>query len=73
MQALALSIKSPQAVNNTFIVCPDDVMTYEEWVTMLAQKLDRTLPLFHLPLPIVKLTMHVCMHPVGNSFYVLLY
>jgi len=57
VQAAALALTVPAALNNTFIICPDDVLSYHEWIVLLTGELRRTPPLFCLPMPVVKLAI----------------
>jgi len=52
------AVTSPRSsLNNTYILCPDEYLTYGEYVAQIAQELGRTPPLFSLPFVTVKLLM----------------
>lgn len=59
VQAVTLALTAPKAINNTVIICPDDVLSYKEWLELLAKELDRIPPLFSLPIPIVRFVINV--------------
>ena len=40
----------------TFIICPNDVLTYKQWIVLLSQEMGRAVPFLHLPFPMVKLS-----------------
>eukprot|EP00051_Salpingoeca_urceolata_P011090 m.136837 g.136837 ORF g.136837 m.136837 type:complete len:393 (-) comp16982_c0_seq7:1478-2656(-) len=55
-QAILLSVNaSPAALNNTFFICPNESLSFKEWIVLIASFVSRTvLPWLHLPFPVVK-------------------
>jgi hypothetical protein len=41
--------------DDTFILCPDEGLTYQRWIEVISEELGRAKPFLHLPFPVVKL------------------
>jgi len=66
VSAIMCSIRAPpSALDNTYIICPDDYLTYHQWIDQIALELGRAPPLFQLPINFVKLVIGV-IGPVLN-------
>jgi hypothetical protein len=46
--------KRNECGNETFILCPDDGLTYQRWIEVISEELGRAKPFLHLPFPVVK-------------------
>ena len=44
-----------ESSSTTIILCPDEPLTYEEWIRHLSKLIGRSDPKFHIPFPLVKL------------------
>jgi nucleoside-diphosphate-sugar epimerase len=65
LSSILLAISSSKAMGGTYIICPDDPMTYRETILHLASELNRIPPLFTIPQPIVKFVVKM-LGPVFN-------
>lgn len=65
VQGISRSILSQKCLNEIIILCPDEALTYKEWIVHLSALLGRSKPFIHLPFFVVKLATAL-MAPVMN-------
>jgi len=54
-----------EALNDTYIICPDQPLTIKAWLDVLSRELGRMKPFFHIPIPVLEVGM-VLLSPLLN-------